>query len=182
MHGYFVDMRLYRKVKSIMERFLLNTFKQQKIKEKIAEERTSRIQIKKLPQVNRELASKLREEAQSVSEKESPGGKKVKAGKVVPANLLQDLRFKDLFENPAFQIDKNADEFRLMNLLVSKLDQNRDKQIKKRFEPIDDSAGPTNPLLDGEFSDGETSGRKRSYLRYIYIKFINWILTFVQKI
>ena len=51
------------------------------------------------------------EEAQSVSEKESPG-KKVKAGKVFPANLLKDPRFKDLFENPAFQIDKNADEFR----------------------------------------------------------------------
>ena len=27
-----------------------------------------------------------------------------------------------------------------MNLLVSKLDQNRDKQIKKRFEPIDVSS------------------------------------------
>jgi len=167
MHGFFVDMRLYRKVKSIVEPFSLNTFKQQKIKEKIAEERTSRIQIKKLPQVNREFAAKLMEEAQSVSEKESLG-KNVKAGKVVTANLLQDPRFKNLFENPEFQINKNADEFRLLKPLVSKLDQNREKQLKKRlvekqFEPIDDSAGPTNPLLDGEFSDGETSGRKRSY-------------------
>ena len=46
MHGYFVDMRLYRKVKSIVEPFSLNNFKQQKIEEKIAEERTSRIQFK----------------------------------------------------------------------------------------------------------------------------------------
>jgi len=51
------------------------------------------------------------EEAESVMQKETLG-KKVKAGQVVSSGLLKDTRFKDLFENPAFQIDKNADEFR----------------------------------------------------------------------
>jgi len=167
MHGYFVDMRLYRKAKSIVEPYSLDTFKQQKIREKINQERNSRIQIQKLPQVNKELAAKLMESAESISQKETLG-KKVKAGQVVSSSLLKDTRFKDLFENPAFQIDKNADEFRLLNPLVSRLDQQREKQLKKRlvekqFEPVDDPNALSNPLLDGEFSDGETNGRKRTF-------------------
>jgi len=46
MHGYFIDMRLYRKAKSVVEPYSLNTLKQQKVKEKIEQERQSRIQIK----------------------------------------------------------------------------------------------------------------------------------------
>lgn len=33
------------------------------------------------------------------------------------ANLLKDDRFKALFENPEFQVDKNADEYRYCRLL-----------------------------------------------------------------
>lgn len=46
MHGYFIDMRLYRKAKSIVEPYSLNSLKQQKVKEKIDQERNSRVQIR----------------------------------------------------------------------------------------------------------------------------------------
>lgn len=45
MHGYFIDMRLYRKAKSIVEPLSLTRYKQNKIKETIDQQRTSRVQI-----------------------------------------------------------------------------------------------------------------------------------------
>ena len=78
------------------------------------------LNFQKLPQVNKELAAKLMEEAESISEKESLG-KKVKAGQVVSSSLLKDTRFKAMFENPAFQIDKNADEFRQFSFIMIQL-------------------------------------------------------------
>jgi len=39
-------------------------------------------------------------------------GKKVKQNKVQAASILHDERFKLLFENPDFEVDKNADEYK----------------------------------------------------------------------
>lgn len=57
--------------------------------------------FQKLPPVNKELALKLIND-----EKE---GKKNKKN---TTNLLKDDRFKALFENPAFQVDTNAEEYK----------------------------------------------------------------------
>lgn len=48
MHGYFIDMRLYRKAKSIVEPLSLTRFKQNKVKETIDQQRSSRVQIQVL--------------------------------------------------------------------------------------------------------------------------------------
>ena len=45
MHGYFIDMRLYRKAKSIVEPLSLAKYKQGKVKEQIDKDRASRVQI-----------------------------------------------------------------------------------------------------------------------------------------
>lgn len=45
MHGYFIDMRLYRKAKSIAEPLSITRYKQNKVKETIDQQRTSRVQI-----------------------------------------------------------------------------------------------------------------------------------------
>lgn len=66
MHGYFMDIRLYKKAKLITEPFNFEEFKQRKIKEKLDKERENRTKvINKLPQVNSELAKRLIEEKQS---------------------------------------------------------------------------------------------------------------------
>lgn len=59
--------------------------------------------LKKLPKVNKDLALKLMDE-----ESDKTNVKKNKTG----SSLLQDSRFKALFENPDFQVDKNAEEYR----------------------------------------------------------------------
>lgn len=165
MHGYFIDMRLYRKAKSIVEPLSLTRYKQNKVKETIDQQRSSRVQLQKLPAVNRELALKLMEDSKAVDDAEAVG-KKSAAKLLMKSNILNDSRFKDLFVNPNFQIDKSSEEFRLLNPAVSRLDKIREKRIKKalvedQFEPVKGTS-LENPLMDDEFSDSERKGRKRT--------------------
>ena len=70
MHGYFMDIRLYKKAKLITEPFNFEEFKQRKIKEKIENERENRVKItRKLPTVNTELAKRLIEEKEEIASK-----------------------------------------------------------------------------------------------------------------
>jgi ribosome biogenesis protein ENP2 len=63
MHGYFIDIRLYKKAKLINEPFNFEEFKQRKIKEKLDKEKENRVKLnRKLPVVNTELAKRLIEE------------------------------------------------------------------------------------------------------------------------
>jgi hypothetical protein len=45
MHGFFVDIRLYRKAKSVAEPFAFEEYKRKKVREKIEEDRTNRVQL-----------------------------------------------------------------------------------------------------------------------------------------
>jgi len=46
MHGYFMDMKLYHKVKAIVEPFAYEEYRKNKIREKIEEQRATRIRQK----------------------------------------------------------------------------------------------------------------------------------------
>jgi len=123
MHGYFMDMRLYRKAKSAAQPFQFDDFKNRKIREKLQEERANRVKFNTLPKVNKELALKL-------INSPLPSGKK-KTG-----NILEDERFKDMFANPDFELDKSAEEYRLLNPVVSKLDKKKAKKLEALFTPV----------------------------------------------
>jgi len=45
MHGYFIDIRLYRKARDVMKPFEFEAYKKKRIREKIEEEAASRIQV-----------------------------------------------------------------------------------------------------------------------------------------
>lgn len=45
MHGYFMDIRLYRKARDVMKPFEFEEYKKRKIREKIREEAASRVQV-----------------------------------------------------------------------------------------------------------------------------------------
>jgi ribosome biogenesis protein ENP2 len=65
MHGYFMDIRLYKKAKLINDPFNFEEFKIRKIKEKLEEDRENRVKVaRKLPKVNTELAKRILEESE----------------------------------------------------------------------------------------------------------------------
>lgn len=125
MHGFFMDIRLYHKVKSMANPFAYEEYRKDKIRQKIEESRTQRVQITKLPKVNKELALKLMEEGDDEAELAS----RKKKGKAVPS-ILGDDRFKVMFENPDYQVDEQSEEFRLLNPIVSKVGQKRKKKLQ----------------------------------------------------
>lgn len=123
MHGYFIDIRLYKKAKLINEPFNFDEYKQRKIKERLEKDRENRVKVsRKLPAVNTELAKRLIEEKEDTHEKKS-------AAKKNNANILEDNRFAELFSDPNFQIDMNSEEFRLLNPVVQKANE---KKLKKK--------------------------------------------------
>lgn len=74
-----------------------------------------------MPQVNRDLAVKL------MSQPTKKYG-----------SLVEDDRFKQMFENPDFEIDKAADEFRLLNPVISKMDKKKTKKMEAMFAAVDE--------------------------------------------
>ncbi|XP_056151873.1 nucleolar protein 10 [Lampris incognitus] len=125
MHGFFMDIRLYHKVKAMANPFAYEEYRKDKIRQKIEESRTQRVQVKKLPKVNKELALKLIEEG----EDEAQLASRKKKGKGHPS-ILGDDRFQVMFENPDYQVNEQSEEFRLLNPLVSKVSQKRKKKLR----------------------------------------------------
>ncbi|KAK6488491.1 nucleolar protein 10-like [Huso huso] len=126
MHGFFMDIRLYHKVKTMANPFAYDEYRKDKIRQKIEETRAQRVQIKKLPKVNKQLAIKLIEEEEEADQQTL----KKKKGKNLP-NILSDDRFKVMFENPDYQVDEASEEFRLLNPIVSKVNEKRKKKLRK---------------------------------------------------
>lgn len=116
-----MDIRLYKKAKSIANPFEFEEYRKKKIRETIENERVNRVQVNKLPKINKDLALKLMEDKSKEKKKNNA------------SSLLTDERFKTLFENPEFTIDKNADEYRLLNPVLSRLDKSKKKELKKKF-------------------------------------------------
>ncbi|XP_056282519.1 nucleolar protein 10 [Pseudoliparis swirei] len=131
MHGYFMDIRLYHKVKTMANPFAYDEYRKDKIRQKIEESRTQRVPIKKLPKVNKELALKLMEQGDEEAEMAS----RKKKGKVLPS-VLGDDRFKVMFENPDYQVDEQSEEFRLLNPIVSRVGQKRQKKLRLMAQQV----------------------------------------------
>lgn len=47
-------------------------------------------------------------------------------------SLLADDRFKELFENPDYEIDKDATEYKLLTPVLSRLDKSKLKKLKQQ--------------------------------------------------
>lgn len=123
MHGYFMDIRLYKKAKLMNDPFNFDEFKQRKIKEKIEKERENRVKInRKLPVVNTELAKRLIEDKEELLVKNKT--------KIKTTNILEDNRFAELFTDPNFQINQDSEEFRLLNPVVQKANEKKLKPKK----------------------------------------------------
>ncbi|XP_063715789.1 nucleolar protein 10-like isoform X2 [Symsagittifera roscoffensis] len=106
MHGYFVNVQLYSRAKQESEPFAFEQFKQKKIKEDMDRERHDRVQLEKLPSVNRETAVRLKIEKQRG---------KAKSKREAEA-LLTDERFAPkLFGDADMQMDLDKEDVDTMN-------------------------------------------------------------------
>lgn len=128
MHGFFVDIRLYNKARAVAEPFAFDRYRKDKIRQQIEAARPARLTIKSnLPKVNQELALKYMEEKESAA-----AGRNKQKKKDATPNLLDDDRFAAMFANPAYAIDKNAIEYKMLTPVLSRLDKSKVKELKRK--------------------------------------------------
>lgn len=115
MHGFFMDIRLYTKAKAASNPFAFQEYRRNKIKAKLEDERKNRVQvISALPKVNKRLAAKLMQKREQITQqqanandnqsKSSKTDEPAIATKPQTETLLDDDRFKAMFENPDFEV------------------------------------------------------------------------------
>lgn len=173
MHGHFIDLRLYRKAKSLADPYAYDEYKKEKVKEKIASERQNRVKLDKLPQVNKDLASQLLDMNQVNLDEIRGGDKKAvtkekkKAAKArKAADVLGDDRFKLMFQDPDFQIDKESEEYKNIQPVVESLEKRitKNRADKKEVEEVESEAASKSEsesdAADSSSSDEEDFQKK----------------------
>jgi len=123
MHGYFMEMKLYSKLRAVSRPFEYEEHRKKRIKEKVEEKRASRIIAqKRIPKVNKELAEKL-----------------LRQGKAADgAKDLVDNRFGALFNREEFQQDTESYEYRLRNPTLATKDGKKQRQGNTDNDSDDD--------------------------------------------
>ncbi|KAI7804801.1 nucleolar protein 10 isoform X1 [Triplophysa rosa] len=161
MHGFFMDIRLYHKVKNMANPFEYDEYRKDRIRQKIDESRAQRVQLKKLPKVNKELAMKLMEESDLNAKKRKKKGNDA-------VDLLADDRFKVMFENPDFQVDSQSEEFRLLNPIVSKVGERRRQKLTK-FVQREEEQDEADEEVEGRGSseEDESSDDDKSWVEEV---------------
>ncbi|KAL7431425.1 hypothetical protein ACHAXH_004403 [Discostella pseudostelligera] len=145
MHGFFIHVGLYNRIRAVARPFEYSEYRSQKIKERMEEKRASRIAPKAAAggvdasgkkmkaKVNPDLADRLQAKASD----------RTKAGKVAKA-LVSDDRFGGLFDNPDFEIDEDAEDFKLRNpsgVSAKKVRNDRDMDSDQEEDDYDDDDG-----------------------------------------
>uniref|UniRef100_A0A182MNI1 Uncharacterized protein n=1 Tax=Anopheles culicifacies TaxID=139723 RepID=A0A182MNI1_9DIPT len=153
MHGFFINIRLYNKAKAVSDSFAFDGFRKDKIRKQIEASRPARLQLKSaLPKVNRELAQQLIQEKHMSNAKRS----------AIANGLLGDDRFKQMFDNPDFEIDREAEDYRLLSAVLKRAD--RDKARRKENVVVtqaeDEEGQSTDDDLYSEKSESEKEEEK----------------------
>ena len=166
MHGYFLSLKLYSTARLMANPNSYDEHREKLINARMEAKAESRIRARKdQPKVNKALAERLRR-------MEEGGGKKGKSkgtdkeagdgeGAVAKGGVLSDPRFKELFENPEFEVDEQSREFALLNpATVHNANLNAGKKTAVQEEE-DDSAGSSSGLGsddDDQDEDEEEDG------------------------
>lgn len=125
MHGFFINTELYDKVNLISNPNSIYDQRKREIANKINEERKSRILTSSngndLPtkiKVNKDLVNKLQTK---FAENGTPDGNANGATDYVES-IVNDDRFREMFENPDFEIDEESHEYKQLNPVKSTKD------------------------------------------------------------
>lgn len=109
MHGYFIDMKLYRRAIDVSAPFAYEQYKKDRAKEKIAAEREGRIgKVRKRgilasAKVNQQLIHQLTQG--------DPVANRTKAKQSSLSSVVDDPRFSALFQNPDFALDESSERY-----------------------------------------------------------------------
>ncbi|GMF12170.1 unnamed protein product [Phytophthora lilii] len=149
MHGFFMDARLYNKVKAVAEPFAYDDWRKKKLKEKVEAKQANRITIqRRLPKVNRATAERIlqNEAKQKKNSKEADG----EDGETALSNPLGDERFSRMFTSSDFEVDEESETYRMLHPNAANT-----KQQRKQQEDMDSDAATD----DDEDEDDEVGGR-----------------------
>lgn len=122
MHGYFVSLKLYAAARLIANPQSYTEHREKIVNEKLAAQHESRIRAKReQPKVNKALAERVRKTEEK--EKDRARQKRERLGEdaaaeedgVPEGTILEDPRFKELWENPDFEVDEDSREFGMLN-------------------------------------------------------------------
>ncbi len=148
MHGYFVASKLYDQARLVANPYVYEEARERRIKEKIEEERASRIRLTKKVKVNQKIADTLL--------KKQEKRKKVD----MEAGALGDPRLGKLFEDADFTVDETSAVFRALNP-STKVDVPAEKPAKAPKR----SSGDGNGGSDSEMDDDDDSDEDEAPIR-----------------
>lgn len=117
MHGFFMDVRLYNKLRAAAQPDAYEQYVRQRVEEKIEARRESRISLKgRLPKVNAQYAQRLLEQPHVQSELRAAAATRGSEGaEAVASNPLLDDRFAKMFTSRDFSIDPESEEYKRLH-------------------------------------------------------------------
>lgn len=158
MHGFFINYRLYNKAKAVNDPFAYERYRKEKIREKLEAKPRLKVQSE-LPKVNKDLAKKYLDEPEAET-------------------VLKDDRFKAMFEDPNFEVDKTAEEYRLLAPVLNNLGKRKAQKVVKAKEATKDDVEESDPDTsddedlfynknDSSDSDGDSSDQDHEWVKDI---------------
>ncbi|KAJ7972134.1 Nucleolar protein 10 [Quillaja saponaria] len=167
MHGFFINYRLYKKAKDLVQPIEYDAYIEQRKREKLEAEFNSRITIKrKLPKVNRQLAARLETEAEGETDKKKKRG---------PTKQdLEDRRFEAMFTDKDYEIVETSREYLALHPMPSK--NKPSMLVDEHFEPVkedeDQSLSDSDALASSQASEDElvdgSNNTKRARVPRLY--------------
>jgi ribosome biogenesis protein ENP2 len=122
MHGYFMELKGYQKLLSAVNPFAYEKFKKEQIQNRIKEQTEKRINVKApTAKVNFDYVKELESKATDAKGKSALG-------------VLNDSRFKDMFEDQEYAIDKASESYKLLKPTqgARKAQESDDEQQEKQ--------------------------------------------------
>lgn len=134
MHGFFMDARLYNKVKAAADPFAYDEWRKKKLKEKVEAKQSNRITIqRRLPTINRATAERILQNDAKRKKNSKEGEEEDETDKSF-SNPLGDDRFSRMFTSSDFQVDEESDTYRMLH-------PNAANTKQRKQEDMDSDAG-----------------------------------------
>lgn len=112
MHGFFMDINLYNRVKAVANPFEYEEYQKKKLQERLKAKQSSRIAPRAIHEKKTKIKTAVNTDLAERLENKATGS--TKTGRAAKG-LLSDDRFGNLFTNPDFEIDQEDEDFKLRN-------------------------------------------------------------------